>query len=165
MTIGREEREGKSDMVIDRAWIQTWLTGAGRQDRAVYRFVGAEEPLEISLPPGVSPGNAEAHLDGRSVPIVPTNQETLAVRLTPASGHQHVLELQYQFDEQFARLGTIDALLPHFNNNVWVQHMYWQLVLPNDQHLLSSAAELTPEFSWIWSGLYWARRRRWIKAI
>ncbi len=158
LTVGREDRRGKSDTVIDRAWVQTWLTGAGRQDRAVYRFSGAEQPLEISLPPGVSAGNVEARLDGQSVPIVATSEQTLAVRFDPRGGREHVLELHYQFDGEFARLGTIEAQLPRFSSNVWMQRMYWQLILPGDQHLISGGGEVTPEFSWVWSGMYWARR-------
>ncbi len=143
LNIGRADRRGKSDTVVDRAWVQTWLTGAGRQDRAVYRFSGGEQPIEVSLPPGVSAGNVEARLDGQSVPIVATSEQNLAVRLDPRGGHQHVLELQYQFDDRFARMGAIEAQLPRFNTSVWMQRMYWQLILPGDRHLLSGSSELS----------------------
>jgi hypothetical protein len=157
LAIGREDRHSLGDTVVDRAWVQTWLTGGGRQDRAVYRFI-ADQPLEIALPPGVSAGNAEARLDGQSVNLTAVGQENLSVHLTPTAGRQHVLELQYQFDDHNPRLGMIEAELPRFHNNVWVQRMYWQLVLPNDQHLMSSGPELTPEFAWDWAGMYWTRR-------
>ncbi len=39
--------------------------------------------------------------------------------------------------------------------------MYWQLVLPADDHLVGAAADLTPEFEWKWSGLGWGRRSTW----
>jgi hypothetical protein len=98
-------------------------------------------------------------LDGQRVAVAPANAENIVVvRLAPASGRQHILELRYQFDDRSNRLSTIEADLPRFNSNVWVRRMYWQLVLPQDQHLLSAAAELTPEFTWVWSGLFWTRQ-------
>jgi hypothetical protein len=42
--------------------------------------------------------------------------------------------------------------------------MYWQLVLPADEHLLASPVELTPEFGWRWFGLGWGRQPTWDQA-
>src|SRR5690606_28900693 len=50
------------------------------------------------------------------------------------------------------------AALPRFNGNVWTQHLYWQLTVPSNRHLIDASRELTPEFVWRWNGLGWERQ-------
>ena len=36
--------------------------------------------------------------------------------------------------------------------------MYWQLVLPTDEHLVANPAGFTGEFRWGWQGYFWGRQ-------
>jgi len=142
---------------VGRAWIQTWIAGSVRQDRAIYRFSTTAETLEISLPSGVQPNNLELRLDGRSIAATGTNGTArLKLPRSSASG-SHLLELRYRLSGGESA-GIVEAELPRLSGNMWIDRMYWQLVLPRDQHLLWCPSELTPEQSWSWSGWTWARR-------
>jgi len=148
--------------VVERAWLQTWLSGLVRQDRAVYRFSTSSDQLALSLPAGVTAANLELQLDHRQLSPAAAANGTLTVKLPPgAEDQQHVLELRYQVENVTPGSHTIETNLPRLPDGVWVQRLYWQLVLPSDEQLLSSPPELTPEFTWQWSGLGWSRKNSW----
>lgn len=145
--------------VVQRAWIQSWLSGAVRQDRAVYRFSSASDQLNLTLPTGVFPGNLELLLDHRLLQPSLSPDGVLKIALRPSEGNQfHVLELRYQRENANSRSHAIEVELPQFESGVWMQRIYWQVVLPSDQHLLASPQDLTPEFNWNWNGLGWGRQ-------
>jgi hypothetical protein len=144
-------------MAVQRAWIQTWIAGSVRQDRAIYRFSTAAESLEISLPSGVQAPNLELRLDGRSIVATGTSG-SLKVKLPRSdSARSHLLEMRYHLPSAESA-GIVEAELPRLAGITWIDRMYWQLVLPRDQHLLWGPSELTPEQSWTWNGWTWARR-------
>jgi hypothetical protein len=147
--------------IVSRAWVQTWLSDTVRQDRAVYQFSTSADELHLGLPADVHPGNIEVRVDQQlQRPTIQANK--LAVRLPAGNGNRvHVLELRYQIDEQRRSGGEVEAQLPKFLDNTWVERMYWQLVLPPNDYLISSPAELSPEFTWNWSGWGWSRRSPW----
>jgi len=143
--------------IVERAWVQTWIAGSVRQDRAIYRFSTTAETLEISLPSGIQANNLEMRLDGRSIAAIGSNG-ALRLKLPRSSAiGSHLLELRYHLSGGESA-GVVEAELPRLSGNMWIDHMYWQLVLPRDQHLLWSPSELTPEQSWTWGGWTWARR-------
>ena len=153
------EQHEPNGTVVDRAWIQTWISGNVRQDRAVYRFTTSAEQVSLTLPAEISAGNLEARLDRRFLRPAIDNDGIILVKLPPGPEHQsHVLEIRYQWHGAAERSHFIDARWPHFAEGVWVQRMYWQLVLPSTEHLIFAPAELTPEFNWKWSGLGWGRQ-------
>jgi hypothetical protein len=39
-----------------------------------------------------------------------------------------------------------------------VRRLYWQLVLPPDEHLLINPPDFTGEYSWAWTDFHWGRR-------
>jgi hypothetical protein len=38
-----------------------------------------------------------------------------------------------------------------------MRQLYWQLILPSNEHVLLSPNDLTSEFIWNWSGFFWQR--------
>jgi hypothetical protein len=54
LSVGREKRPTTGSTVVERAWVQTWLGGGVRQDRAAYRVTSSEEQIGITLPEGVA---------------------------------------------------------------------------------------------------------------
>jgi hypothetical protein len=157
---GAEREAGGT--VVDRAWIQSWLSGPVRQDRAVYRISTSGDELGLSLPAGISAGNLELQLDHRMVQPIIASDGTLKLNFPRSSENRyHVLELRYQWDHYEGHSHSINVELPRFADGVWVQRMYWQLVLPTNEHLVVSPADFTPEFNWKWSGLGWGRHATW----
>jgi hypothetical protein len=146
-----------ANIVVSRAWIQTWISGTVRQDRAVYQFTTTKDQLQLQLPHEVPTANIEIRLDHQLLATPDSNDIRVSVPF--AAGEQaHVLEVRYQLANATGQANTVEAELPRLGTGVWVQRLYWQLVLPSDQHLIGAPAELTPEFTWDWMGWGWARR-------
>ncbi|NLY02960.1 MAG: hypothetical protein GXY83_43465 [Rhodopirellula sp.] len=150
---------GKSgSTVVRRAWVQTWLTGASRQDRAVFRFYSTQAQLQIVLPAGVNPEDVEVFLDGDRAVGRPTPYGQLIVPLTPAADPEsRQLELSYHFRAVRQGPGSLALELPRLGEDVWTRRVYWELVLPGTEHVIASPGGLTPEFRWDWMGAFWSR--------
>ena len=157
------ERHTPSSTIVERAWLQTWLTRSARQDRAVYRLTTSRRQLEIALPAGVDAAGVEVKLDGQPIPVETYfsedgDEEGILIRLSETeSSDRHQLELRYDVPQGGARPGWL-ALEPPRLGNVRMRHVYWQLLLPRDLHLVNVPSQFTPEYVWDWSGLYWGRR-------
>jgi hypothetical protein len=158
-----EEARNMSATIVERAWFQTWLSGAIRQERAVYQFTTTQDELELKLPQAVPPTNIEVRLDRRLLAMPESNDLKISVPPTGAE-HAHILEIRYQLDDTASRSNAIDVDLPRLPAGTWIKRCYWQLVLPGDEHLINSPAALTPEFIWSWSGWGWARHNSWDQA-
>ena len=64
----RGEQSGDAAVVVDRAWIQSWLTKspvAERQDRAVFRLTTQRHELAITLPEGAVHDQDSVYLNGK----------------------------------------------------------------------------------------------------
>jgi hypothetical protein len=157
VTVKDEPNNGAT--IIERGWIQTWLTDAARQDRALYRFSSSEEDLRIALPEGVSAGFLEVLLDGSRLPAPQLDRSNhLHLRLASSRAPQkHLLELHYRFAER-PPIGELSFQAPKFRPGVWVRRLYWQLVLPANEHLLSAPAHFASEYRWTWDKILWRRQ-------
>jgi hypothetical protein len=158
LTVGREHPRSTGSIVVERGWVQTWIGGGLRQDRAVYRVSSSEGQVSIELPEGVSLEHVHVKVNGESPPLPTEMKRTIAVNLRGSNSTHHVLELKYQFADNGEDTGTIEAKLPRFVGNVGVQHLYWHLAVPGDRHLIDADEQLTPEFTWQWHGVGWERR-------
>jgi hypothetical protein len=76
-----------SSTVVERAWLQTWISGRARQDRAVFRFRTLGALAAIELPPALESTEIEILLDGQPIEatsrsagrlVVPLGQESRA---------------------------------------------------------------------------------------
>lgn len=151
LALAVDERRTAESTFIDRAWIQTWLTPLVRQDRVVLKVVSEANRLRVVLPQGVPPSEVESRIDGKEASFAADSQGAIVVDLPVANGQQdHILELRYQFAGEEARSGRQTFEPPHFDKQVKLRRIYWQLVAPADLVLLSSADNLTPEFAWTW---------------
>jgi hypothetical protein len=158
---GTEQDVGQT--IVERAWIQTWISGTVRQDRAIYRIATRGDKFDLTLPPGISAGNLELKLDHRALHPVIGSDGAIKLSLPSSNDNRHELELRYQWDH-VPHTRSINAQLPRLADGIWLQRMYWQLVLPTDEHLIGAATDLTPEFEWKWSGLGLGRKSIWDQA-
>ncbi len=145
-------RPGGRGIVVERAWIQTFLGARTRQDWVVFRLVTAEPDIELQLPPGADPEEAWAAVAIGS----PENVQKIRTEVTPAGAlqvflpehqaHQPVyLELVYRLGGQLRQLRSIPIALPQIRGDVWMHQAYWQLILPSQWHLVQQPSEWVPE--------------------
>ena len=181
VTLGvyREEYGETGSTLAHGAWVQTWMTGPMRQDRAVFRVTTERPTVELALPPGVDPRDVRLWLDGKPATAQATAQGRLIVALggdrvsssegrvsssegrAPAEGPSRGprrVEVIYQFQGPRPSPGSMQLDLPRLEPGVFVHRTYWELILPRDEHLLASPAGLTAEYHWDWTGLGWARK-------
>jgi hypothetical protein len=144
--------------VVDRAWVQTWLTPSARQDRAVFCFTSSRKELPVVLPAGTATGQVDLQLDGRPIEGRATGDGWLLVPLTGEVGQRHILEVRSHFAAHTHQPGSLSIELPRLGSDAWVRRMYWQLVLPRNEHLLAASGGLTTEFTWGWQGWFFGRR-------
>jgi hypothetical protein len=162
---------GQPDVVVDRAWLQTWLTGEARRDRAVFQFTSSRREFELTLPAGAVLDQPGAALDGKPLPATATAENTLVVPLTGHGGApgearvpgearwgRHTVEVRYHMADPRPPRGAMTLELAHPRSDAWVRQMYWQLVLPRDEHVVLSPRNFTGESTWGWSGSYWGRQ-------
>src|SRR5205823_9559838 len=75
----------------------------------------------------------------------------IAINLPPAvRGNECVLEVYYALDPPPPYLGTVNDSLQtaKIEEALPPRRVYWQLLLPEDRHLVASPDELTSEMAW-----------------
>ncbi|MEX0938069.1 MAG: hypothetical protein WDZ59_09430 [Pirellulales bacterium] len=144
--------------VVQRAWLQSWLTATARQDRATFRFTTNEPSFEVLLPEGVAEDAIEAKLDSERLALMP-QQRRLTVPLPESpTQREYLLELRYHMQGGGASNGPLVLEPSRPADDIWIRHIYWQVVLPNDLHVVVMPADFAREFLWDWRGLYWGRQ-------
>ena len=144
--------------VADRAWIQTWLAGPTRQDRAVFRFTSTKKQVELIVPAGVHPREVELWLDEKRIKGQSTPEGRIIVPLPNDSPPgRHRLEAMYRLVVSGGGPTPLAVELPRLGPDTWVQHTYWHLVLPAQEHVLVPPAGFTEEYRWGWTGFFWGR--------
>lgn len=156
------ESGGETPLVVERAWIQTWLTSAavgGREDRAVYLFTSPRREVEISLPAGAARDAAVLLLDGKRATARTTPDGNLALSLVADGGaSRHLLDVRYHFPDLRPPQGRMSIDLPRLGGETWTRRMYWQLIVPREEHVIIPPAGFTPECTWCWRGYFWGRQ-------
>lgn len=157
LAVQLEEQLSPGSTVIYRAWLQTWLTSTDRQDRAVFRFSSNEEQLKLTLPEGIDPAGIEVVLDEALVPVELSRENTLAIPLSATNNRRRQLELRYNFHGRQDVLGSVALAAPQMEGGMLLENVYWQLILPRNEHLIRLPENMIPEFQWGWHDFYWGR--------
>jgi hypothetical protein len=162
LTIHQEEGDA---IVVDRAWIQTCLTDGIWRERAVFRFTSNRKEVVLALPTGVDfrrlrltlgSGSGESR---KPIEIDQLREGRLLVALPDNSGDQRRwLEARYVYSGAPSRPGRLSMELPGLEGEVWVRRMYWELVLPHNEHVVVAPEGFTAEYEWGWNGSFWGRR-------
>jgi hypothetical protein len=158
LIVGASARPITAGVVIQRGWVQSWFSGAMRHDQAVYWLSSREDRVLVDLPDGAEAAASEVWIDGKPVTPVVNATGSLELSLPTTEGRPHRLMLRYLIPESRESGWLRRASLPRFPEGTWVQKMYWQLVLPPDEHLLSAPASTTAEYLWSRQGWTWQRQ-------
>jgi hypothetical protein len=157
--IAKEETSGVNAAVIERAWIQTWLTSAARQDRAVFQLLTNQNELTLKMPPGAVLAQMAAVLDGKRIPLSQSGNDRLSIPLsTDGELRRYVLEIIYHFDDASPLAGRLKCDFPQIGSGAWNRRLYWQLILPQNEHVLADPKGFVNEYRWAFQGYCWGRQ-------
>ena len=157
LAVSSEPSPTQSSTIVERAWIQTRLTKTGRQDRAVFRLATRQGRLLVRLPDGADVRSLVLEVDAVRVAPESMRQREVTVPLPEGPRGEHLLEMRYHFADR-APEGSLTLEGPRIPSATWVQQLYWELVLPEDEQILLAPSTYTEELSWVWSDYFWQRQ-------
>lgn len=145
--------------VVQRAWIETWLTGTDREERALMRFTTDRDEVELILPKEADLSQVNLYLDGQ--PLLPKattgNRWLLAMPESVAQRHR-LLEVRYHSPTAEVSHGTLAVQFPRLGAQTWIRRLYWRVTLPPAEHILAVSPGFVREFHWGWNGVFWGRK-------
>lgn len=157
--ISASEKGISGTTVVERAWIQTWLAGTLRADRAMYLLKSANNSVTIQLPQEATREHQIiVRVNGQSIPQ--PNISQLGMLTLPISPDQYnqPMEISIDYRYEFNISGIeVPITLPYFPKDTLVQQQFWQVILKQDRHIIGCPAGWTLEYDWNWNGLFWWR--------
>ena len=149
---------------VRRCWIQSWLTAGQRRDRVAYLLDSGRRRVRVQLPTGVLRDSLEVLVnDQRVEPTLQGNTLTIGLEDRPGAATTTLL-LRYDFAGRSARNGLLELQAPRLSEVQRLRPLYWEVVLPSDELLVSDPGGMTAEYDWQRSGVAWAREARWSEA-
>lgn len=143
---------------VDKVWIQSWIDGQWRHDRAAFWVTSPSDSLVVHLPAGSRTADVQVSIDGVATTPKPTPDARLELSLPRGeSNSHHLVELNYRVANTGDGWGRLSLEPPQFGEPIWVRRTYWQVVLPETRHLFTSSGPYSGEFAWSWNGLGWSR--------
>ncbi len=136
--------------------MQTWLTKNGRQDRAVYRVLGGERTIHITLPENVDSAHFQALLNHRRVEHREVSNRVLKIELPESDRDHHIVELVYQVRRR-QPAGRLRIELPRVRGAGMLRQWFWHLVLPENECVLKVSDQMISANRWRWCGWGWTR--------
>lgn len=145
---------------VAQAWVQTWLTERDRRDRAAFRLHTSDARVRIQLPAGARTSDLDLAVNGRRIdqPRVGSNGQIEIELPTVPAQREFIVEVWYSFNEGRPARGGFAVEVPRVIGAPWTSRVYWQLVAPQEEHLIVAPQGMTPELDWRWQGLGWGRQ-------
>ncbi|MCE9547414.1 MAG: hypothetical protein K8T25_18235 [Planctomycetia bacterium] len=157
LIIGVLERPTLGAVIIHRGWVQSWYAADGRHDQAAYVVSCRDERFTIALPSGAQAAAAEVWLDGQAQPAKVDSGGQLLLAWPRTETQRHRLLIRYLVPAK-GLSWLRPATIPRFPEGTWAQKLYWQLILPPADYLLSAPEKATPEYVWRWQRFQWCRQ-------
>ena len=124
----RGKRPRPDSIIVDRAWIQSWLTSTARQDRAVFQFTTDRSKLEVVLPAdAAAPGGCDSRRSAGRAAVARRQSVVDSAGRPSAVKRRFVVELRYHFAGPRPPRGAIQMEFPRLKPEAWMRRMYWQL--------------------------------------
>jgi hypothetical protein len=164
MSVLLRKRSPQSLIVVQQAWLQTYLTASGQRHRAVFRLTTNEPRVQLNLPRSTSlkPGNIRAAINHQPVPLEDIAVSALGdLSLTlgqPSGQRDYVLELWYWSHDQYSGIGQLAVEMPRIKNVRRMERFFWQLITPSNEHLVAVPPVMTAEQEWAWNKGSWGRQ-------
>jgi hypothetical protein len=159
LVVDLHQQGGPQLATLETAWIQSWIAGDVRQDRAVYRFHTSFPYAVLHLGEALAETELEVRLDGQVVPFVRLASERLSVQLGDASETiSHTLELRYQTPARLPHWGALETNYPRLECRTGSAPVYWQVILPRAMHVATEPAGLGGDYWLGWKDYRWGRQ-------
>ena len=158
LLVSAAERSVLGTTIVERAWLQTWLTGDIRVDRATYLLKSTNDSVTLGLPPDAMREHRVAVQVDRQ-PVQPNISPTgaLTIPILPEQ-HNRLIEVSVDYRYSFKVSSMeVPVFLPSFTKDTFVQYQFWQIIIQQNKHILGSPAGWTLEYDWSWNGLFWRR--------
>ncbi|MDO4549686.1 MAG: hypothetical protein Q4C96_00365 [Planctomycetia bacterium] len=192
LAVELREKDPQSLTIIDRYWLQSWIAGNIRQDRAAFLFQpvvtentfsgGGEEyndgtennyipsrRFTVQLPTGASVDEAEVWINhrpgrmGTDVKRLSANSLQITLQSVP-DNLPCTVEVRYQFPCNLQTEEKIRMEVPYVEDAAWIRGMYWQVVVPGNVHIISPPEGFSMEYRWAWNRFFWGRVPLWEQA-
>jgi hypothetical protein len=157
-----------STTIVDRVWLQTWISGGMEQDRAAFHLHSSNSQATVELPPDAPAGEVEVLVDGQPAQVTSRAAGRIVVRLVKDSSNQangalaeptsHTLEVRFRQPIQQVLITRHRLTPPQIDATTDLSQVYWQIVLPADEHIVGSPEQLVSASQWQWLGTFWGRR-------
>ncbi len=150
------DRAAAGVTVVQRAWLQTWLTQRQQHDRVVMRIASGAEEVRLRVPATVE--SLTALLDGellQATRIERTEREWILPLARRPSG-EHTLEL-FLVHTNRPPAGSMRVEWPEVLESTGPRRWFWQLIVPRDEHLWSYSPQLSSANRWVRDGWSWRR--------
>jgi hypothetical protein len=146
-------------LVVERAWVQTWLTDKERIDRAIFRFRCRDGQIVLRLPPGQA--TERFRIDDNEATISTgenPDERIVALPEVAMPDAVHVLELTYELEQRPGGWGRLSLPMPVLVTSAPPHPIYWQVLLPHDEFLLAGPDSMANDFTWVWQTPAWRRQ-------
>lgn len=154
------ESRNNGNTSIQRVWIQSWLTPTDRHDRVCFQLRSDQSTVYVQLPPDARTEKPQVLVDGEPpVAIVDHGDRSLTVTLADEQVGR-VVAFEMGYFSSLARGSRFGVSLPSISAAERATQVYWQIVLPRNEHLAWTPATLTSELVWQRDQWYWGRRGR-----
>ena len=145
---------------IQRVWIQSWLAPTDRHDRVCFQLLSDQPLVYVQLPPDARTEKLQVLVDGEA-PIKLVNLGDRSLTITLAEDQVgRVVALELGYFSAAARGSRFGVSLPSISAADRAERVYWQVILPRNEHLAWTPATLTSELVWQRDQWYWGRRGR-----
>jgi hypothetical protein len=165
LTIRIGRTDTSSTLIVERAWVQTWFAKDIRQDRAVFRFRSSGSQATVELPPETISNEFEVLVDQKPAEVLSRASGRLVVRLPqtettpPADGStnsvEHSLELRSRHSVRQSLLTRHRLTPPQIEGATALSQVYWQVILPSDENIITAPEQLVSASRWQWLGSFW----------
>lgn len=159
----RATRQIESTLVL-QTWIQTWIAGDRRRDRAVFHIRTSQQEQSIQLPATAVADESQIllavdHQEISSKQLSDTGKLTFRIpRHTPDGPRGHVVEVWYGTASPVPSGGHMLMHAAQMRAADRAECCYWQLILPSNQLLVRGDPEMTLARRWRWEQLVWWRQ-------
>ncbi|MDR2345277.1 MAG: hypothetical protein LBE18_04355 [Planctomycetaceae bacterium] len=157
LLISASSRDIFGTTIVERVWVQTWLTDSVRLDHAVFVINSSRDTLSIRIPEHVDTAKITVKKNGNVIPVeFKEEQQIVIIPLHESENEQsNIIEMWYQQSGIFRnKIQQFQISLPQFSGDVLVRRKYLQLILPPGKFIPFAPAGWIPEYKHTYNSLF-----------
>lgn len=146
-------------IIVLKAWLQTWLAGSNRRDRACLRVQTDSRKLQIRLPAYAQTEDIRVLVDGRPATNLSVFRRGIVHLELGAVAEERELTIELFFWSivRDPLIGRLTVEMPQVVGAERAQWSYWELAVPDQEFLVWRTGDLISELNWRWNDIGWRR--------